>query len=394
MMRTAGGARVALRVLGVVGMWAALSFAGPAAQAHHSIVLTECAQQPTQPPSSPAPSGEPSPTPSETPPPDNCIPASGSRLTGTVNLAFEVRANASRPIRQVDLYILSSEEGVPSPNDRQPVLSRQFPNSSQAPSSQTFSFAWDTASLTPYNGTYKILVTAQTHGPHPDGNGSTTQAAERRDLHVDNPPSPVAAPRVVATSAEAVSVEWDPASEPDVLSYALYRAVTESAETPPDYGQFTQVHTVSETSVRDPVGEEGVYWYTVIVTRRSVVTPETGISSAPSPISSAATVKKATPTDAPKKDDKKDDGKTGRVVPFKPRVVSRLPRLTLPRSGSGVPPVPDAPFSAVLPYDVPEGGELEDQEEPGAEDPRGPVLPVAVGAFLVSSALALGRMPY
>jgi hypothetical protein len=75
-----------------------------------------------------------------------------------------------------------------------------------------------------------------------------------------------------------------------------------------------------------------------------------------------------------------------------------LPHLTAPRFGGDLrpPPVPDAPYSAYLPYDIPEGGEqvVEAAPRETGTDPRGPVLPVAVGAFLVSSALALGRMPY
>jgi hypothetical protein len=124
-----------------------------------------------------------------------------------------------------------------------------------------------------------------------------------------------------------------------------------------------------------------------VVTRRSIVTPQTGISSAPSPVSKVAQANAAAPKDAGEKKT------TGRIQP-RARIVSRLPRLTLPSVGSRAPPVPDAPFSAFLPYDVPEGGKAADQPEPGGGDPRGPVLPVAVGAFLVSSALALGRMPY
>src|SRR5437867_2642388 len=79
-----------------------------------------------------------------------------------------------------------------------------------------------------------------------------------------------------------------------------------------------------------------------------------------------------------------------------------LSRLALPPQTHGSEVIPDAPYSAQLPYgDIPEdsGGSVSAggggvQEEPGGPTNRGPVLPVAVGAFLLSAALALSRMPY
>lgn len=379
-----------LRILGVVGVWAAVSFVGPSADAHHTIVFTPCSDSSTPPPSStPGPSPTPSPEPSPTP--QNCVPDSGSRLTGTLNVQFEVRATSSRPISSVKAYIESQEEGVPKPKNGAPFLSVSYSRSQQV-GARAFQFAWDTLTDTPHNGSYKLRVVASAFSNSLGGSEVHTQEATRRDLLVDNPPVGIAAARIVAKTATSVSVEWDPAVEPDVLRYTLYRAMTQNPEEVPEYSAFTEVASLSATNLRDAVQEEGFYWYTVIVTRRSVVTPETGISSVPSPISAAAEVKEAEKSDD---DGGGSGGPKATPVPFRPRVVSKLPSLTLPRvAPRGAPAVPDAPFSAVLPYDVPEGGEdIPEPSEPGS-DPRGPVLPVAVGAFLVSSALALGRMPY
>jgi hypothetical protein len=382
-----------LRVLAAVGVWAAISFVAPSARADHvQIIWTSCGAQPT-PSGSPSPSSSPASTPASSSTPQNCVPSEGSRITGTQTIRFEVRATSDRPLRQVDLFIESQEEGIPHANanadgQAQPVLSKSYPDRNNAPASEIFTFGWDSVNLTKYNGSYKLRVVAIAWGVRPDGRDSHVLTSQRRDLRVDNPPKAVAAPRIVAKTADTISVEWDKATEPDVLSYRLYRATTEKADKPPAYNAFKEVASGPENSKRDTVGDDGTYWYTVIVTRRSVVTPQAGISSPPSAISKAAAV-----TDRAE-DKKTGPGSTGRVQP-RARVVSRLPNLTLPSVNSRAPPVPDAPFSAFLPYDVPEGGEnLPDAQEPGGGDPRGPVLPVAVGAFLVSSALALGRMPY
>lgn len=312
-----------------------------------------------------------------------------------MTVQFEVHATSSRPLASVRAYIDSQDEGIPAPRNGNPFVNVSF-SRSQEVASRTFQFAWNTVTDTPYNGAYRLRVVARAYSSFA-GAETHAQEATRRDLLVDNPPAAIAAPRIIKATSQAVALEWDPAAEPDVQSYTVYRARTDSGEAAPPYTAFTEITTLQATNLNDAVDGKGYYWYTVIVTRRSVVTPESGISSGPSPISSAAEVKAASKPDG----DGKAPGGGGAgepkatPAPIRPRVISRLPSLTLPRSPTRTPPpVPDAPFSAVLPYDVPEGGEeIPEPSEPGG-DPRGPVLPVAVGAFLVSSALALGRMPY
>ncbi len=364
---------------------------GPPAHADHVISFHACEDPEASPTPTPQPSGSPSPSPG----PEACIPDEGSRLTGVVNLGFEVVADGARPIERVDLYILADEADIPSPNDRAAVQSWTFQESEHV-ARRTFTYAWNTETLTPYNGRYKVQVVASTYNSTHTGSASspacngTRCVREQRDLRVDNPPKTLAAPRIVAKTATTVSVEWDKATEPDVTSYKLFRAKSSAPDKVPALAEFKEVASVATTSVRDEVKSEGVYWYTVVVTRRSVVEPDNrGISSAHSPISKAAEVKPAPD------DDDDNDAPGGAAAPaFQPRVVSRLPRLTTGSAGLRPPPVPDAPFSAILPYDLPEGADEVPEEDPGVTDPRGPVLPVAVGAFLVSSALALGRMPY
>jgi hypothetical protein len=81
-----------------------------------------------------------------------------------------------------------------------------------------------------------------------------------------------------------------------------------------------------------------------------------------------------------------------------PSAIVLTPPGLIPSVAAAPPPVPDAPFSAYLPYNKSQDSNSEAgppaPEAGTGTDPRGAVLPVAVGAFLVSSALALGRMPY
>lgn len=384
--------RRSLRVVAVVGIFAASTFLGATSRANHAIDFTECADatpgipEPTLTP--PPVEGEPTPEPDpgQTPPPQNCMPAEGERIWGTRTLEFTVDQNSSGDIDKVSLSILSQEQNIPSANQGKPVSPSSW--SGEGP----FSFDWNSAEATPYNGIYKVVVTAHaegtlTRGPH-------DHKAERVNLRVDNPPNPIAPPKVIATTLGSVTLEWQRAPEPDVTAYTIYRATTDSASTRPAYGDFKQVGITEGPAFRDSTVQPGVHWYSVRVTRRSVVTPDVGISSPASQMSGPAEV--ASPSDPdPKPDgdkDKDDDDPPRRYIPY------RAPQTVRPPSVRAR-PIPDAPFAYKLPYDTDESlpradfGAVEEGEE-GPSDPRGAVLPVAVGMFLVSSALAVGRMPY
>jgi hypothetical protein len=236
--------------------------------------------------------------------------------------------------------------------------------------------------VTPYNGVYKIRVEADVFGPH--ASESATAARERESLNVDNPPPTLAAPRILTKTTKSITVGWDATTVPDFRTYTLYRGT--GAKTPTE-GQMQPIATPTKTSYQDVKVQAGTFWYAVRVTRRSVLTPQEGISSAMSPISNSVTIVKPQPLRI---------SNNANVAPSVRRYIP-LRRLTVPQVDSGkLPPVPDAPYSAYLPYDKSQdSAELgTDSSEAGPTDPRGFVLPVAVGAFLVSSALALGRMPY
>jgi hypothetical protein len=378
--------RKAIRILAVVGVVAATGF-GSVANADHSIDFTECADatpgvpEPTLTP--PPVEGEPTPEPQPgaTPPPQNCVPAEGERIWGTRTLQFTVDENSYK-VTKVSLSILSEEENIPSANEGKPLTS--WAGADETP----FSFDWNSFEATPYNGSYKIRVDAHAE-PTSVFQRKHDERAERVNLRVDNAPRPVEPPTVLATTLGSVTLEWPRAVEPDVTSYTIYRATTESTSIRPTYASFKQVGITTGPAFRDSTVKPGVHWYSVRVTRRSVVTPDIGISSPASAMSGPAEVQspEAVPTSKPG-EPKKDTPR--RFIPYR--------QLAPPRPSTVARSVPDAPFAYKLPYDTPEGkadfGAVESGSDEGPSDPRGAVLPVAVGMFLVSSALAVGRMPY
>lgn len=386
----------AARIAAVVGVLVASTFVASASRADHVISFTECTQaspsapQPTLTP--PPVEGEqtPPPQPEATPPPQNCMPADGERIWGIRTLRFEVDENAST-VSRVTLSIISQEDGIPSAHGGQPF---EVPPDGDT---SNYNFQWNSQEATPYNGIYKVVVTAhgRTGGFRPRDHTSTR---ERVNLAVDNPPRTPAAPKIVTSALRSVTLEWEQAVEPDVTAYTVYRATTESKNIRPEYASFKQIGFSTGAAFRDNTAEAGVHWYVIRVTRRSVVTGEQGISSSLSPMSSpteigSATTKKPEPKGGGGGDGGDDEEERPRqrfipyrqLAPARPRAVARA--------------VPEAPFAYKLPYDDEPGsadfGAVEEGTgEAGPTDPRGPVLPVAVGMFLVSSALAVGRMPY
>jgi hypothetical protein len=346
----------------------------------------------TPPPSAPPDDGIP-PANDRTPSPE-CTPNSGEVVWGTRGVQFTVDPDPGQRIRSVALYVLADEPKVPHANSGDPIFYEEFQDAGSAPNeTKTYRLSWDSVRFNPYNGRYKLRVVSSSWAPNfPNGYvPEDSPPVERRNIRVDNEPRSLKPVTVLATTSSSVSVKWGKAAEPDVLSYTLYRAISKDSGTKPKYSDLRPVATTKTTSFRDDDVKPGAYWYSVKATRRSIVTPETGITSTFSPLSSAATVE---PTPAPQAPG------SGSAAAARARSLRRfvpLSRLTAPSVSSRSAPVPDAPYSAYLPYDKPDAdpfANVEGSTEERGADPRGVVLPVAVGAFLVSSAMALGRMPY
>lgn len=388
--------RRAARIAAVVGVFAASSFVASVSRANHVISFTECTDadaSPAAPTFTPPPvEGEetPPPRPESTPPPQNCMPAEGERIWGARTLRFEVEESGDYTITRATLAILSQEDNIPSANG-----GKAFVVSPDGEGSSNYSFQWNSREATPYNGIYKVQVTAYSRASRL----SSQEHLSRRDrvnLRVDNPPATPAAPKILAAATGSVTLEWQRAPEPDVTAYTVYRATTESKNVRPDYASFKMIGFTTGPAYRDNAVKDGVHWYAVRVTRRSVVTPDQGISSSLSAMSSPAQVGEPTKTPPPKGGKRGSGGGDKLAEPEETRFIPYR-QLAPPRPRAVVRAVPDAPFAYKLPYDDEPGegdfGAVEEGES-GPTDPRGPILPVAVGMFLVSSALAVGRMPY
>jgi hypothetical protein len=321
-------------------------------------------------------------------------------LRGPHTLSFNVFSDGFQPIRNIKLQVLADNDSG-AEDDPQPLLNNAYNCNNQPSSRNAFLVPWDTATDTPHNGHYKIVVTVDTFANPTCGGTGRSTVATRTGLIVDNYPDQLDPPKIIATTQNTISIAWDASTAPDVTRYTVYRALTSSTKAEPSDGQFKFLGYSTSPSYRDDQASvPAAYWYAVVVTRRSVVTPETGISSPMSDPSQPVYV-------APPPPSTTGGGSGGNILSGSAsgssiRRFIPLNPLVLPPSRNGaLAPVPDAPYSAQLPYgNAPEAGGVgstssdSKDSEPGATDPRGPVLPVAVGAFLVSAALALGRMPY
>lgn len=403
----------AARIAAVVGIVGALVMQGAAAHAADSLSLTACQTSSPSPSPSPtpsssptaSPSGSPGPTPSTGPnqadEPQNCVPASGTIIRDVRTLQFSASTNTFRShIREVVAYLDSETSGVPSPgavglncptaDENTSAPGCQSENA--APTSGTYTFEWDSNVITPHNAAYTFRVVAK----YADGiNSPRTKTASRKGLIVDNFPVQPNAPKIQVATATSVSLSWEANPEPDLAGYNVARAATKDKKTPPKDEDFKVRTTTAGPQLRDGVSSPGTYWYRVQAVRKSYNSENKGfIASAWSDTSGPAVVSK-------------DSGTAGkpqvhrvsrRVTALPPRAAALLtPPGLIPSVAAAPPPVPDAPYSAYLPYKTNNADEEAGPPAPEAgtaDDPRGAVIPVAVGAFLVSSALALGRMPF
>ncbi|HVE76896.1 MAG TPA: hypothetical protein VND22_09070 [Actinomycetota bacterium] len=223
-------------------------------------------------------------------------PSAGSTITGSWTVI--VQANASSSLRSFRTSIEAAESGIPSVSGG--AASRNY--SWGETSSAELRIPWDTTTITPYNGVYRITSYADTHV------GSASTSANVNDIKVNNPPDTPSDLRS-AVEGENVMVRWDANSEPDIVSYKVSRSV--------DGGSYSQVATVSPTSsptykdVAPPKGK--ALRYEVAALRRSPVT--VSIASAPARTSSASTVPLPPPSPSPSPTGSPNpDGTTGNTT--------------------------------------------------------------------------------
>lgn len=202
------------------------------------------------------------PTPQAGPAASQCTPPDGATLTGGWNVVID--AAAPLGLQSFSVAIVPADASTPSPAQGAAVT-RTYPPALSATTvyKDTIAMAWDTRSLTPYNGVYVVKAAAQAYGGQP-------AVASVSDLKVNNPP---VAPSGVAAAMNGTVpvVTWHANPEPDITGYQVLRAGTT--------GGFAPVATVATTSFQDTKAPQGSSLsYEVVAVRRSPISAD-GISS-------------------------------------------------------------------------------------------------------------------
>ncbi|MGH9282061.1 MAG: hypothetical protein ACRD0S_03890, partial [Acidimicrobiales bacterium] len=161
---------------------------------------------------------------------------------------------------------------------------------SAAPSGGNVSFPVDL----PYNGRYKVTVSATWSHTGLVLGDSTGSATDSREFSVAAPPAPPTDVKAaVDDAARSVTLTWKANTEPDLLFYVIQRAKGTSNE-------FTVIGKVNEPKFVDASTAEagGDYRYQVVAVRAGV-TAEEGISSDPSALTAESTAKVPDPPPPP-----------------------------------------------------------------------------------------------
>lgn len=162
--------------------------------------------------------------------PTDYTPPPGSVISDTWRVVAD--ASAASTLSSFSI-VITPQSSLPEPLPKGSSISRTY--EAGATSTARLILNWNTNTVTRYNGIYRVVATAQSHG----GNSETTTV---QDLKVDNPPlQPV---NVVAALDENVPVvSWAANPEPDLIHYRVYRSY--------DGGSFSLIATTTGTELRD-----------------------------------------------------------------------------------------------------------------------------------------------
>ena len=228
----------------------------------------------------------------------------------------------------------------------------------------------------PYNGRYRITLTARGADRPIDLNGDEIATIERTFAVAAPPASPAEVRTAVDESTRAVTVTWKANTEPDLLFYVVQRSRSGS--------DFAVVGRADKATFVDATTAEagGDYRYQVVAVRTGLRDGE-GISSDPSSLSTAkvpdppppptsapgTTVAGGSPAAPASTVPANSPGAlatSGRVDlgGFNSVQSQTARRATPPRTVA----LPDTGFQSTLPFDPPEVGEADDAEVPEGGD--------------------------
>lgn len=339
-------------------------------------------------------------SPAPTPPHPDCTPGENQVIVDTWQVAFDVEPKNLEKVHLIKLFVRSESESIPSPgqpNPGDPVKvwgdgsggGPSWPDYQNAVPSAEVSWTWDTRQVTPYNGAYTIEVQATAIDA---ANQKATRTVTIQHVKVDNPPVKPKPPEVLYATPEGVGLQWEDATQTsrDFRAYELLRARTDTTKDKPAAGDFAKIAELGTDHTFDRVTAAGAYWYRVRVVRASATDPDGLSATSTTSATAGLVVPPPSPTPEPESEPAPKPAPRRTPPPVPP------PVIVTPA------PIPDAPYSAVLPYDdVPEQGPADPSPQAlsrAAADPeptgnREVVLPMAIGAFLVGAALSVGRLP-
>ncbi|MGH9196560.1 MAG: hypothetical protein ACRD1T_12560, partial [Acidimicrobiia bacterium] len=185
-------------------------------------------------------------------------PPPGSVITDTWRPVVDVSTASS--LSSFNL-VISAQSPIPEPLGQGSSASKNYP--AGATSSDRLTLVWNTRTLTRYNGVYRLVATASSHG----GN---TESSTIPDIKVENPPvQPVNVTSRV--EGEVPVISWSANPEPDLMHYRVYRSA--------DAGSFSSIWTTTDTKLSDPnASKTASLRYQIDAVRRSPV-KSSGIAS-------------------------------------------------------------------------------------------------------------------
>ncbi len=187
-------------------------------------------------------------------------PRPASIVSGSYNITVD--ATASSSLKEFRVSLVPDEQQIP-PLAGSATVARTY--SINTKSADTIQVPWDSNSLTPHNGYYKISSFALSHGTNSESNTIP-------GLKVNNPPLTPSGVRALLEE-ETATITWRANPEVDLTGYRVYRSVDDSS--------FKQIGVASGTRYTDNDVPKGVSLrYQLVAVRRSVVTPE-GATSPP-----------------------------------------------------------------------------------------------------------------
>ncbi|MGI8427144.1 MAG: hypothetical protein ACR2FO_07825 [Actinomycetota bacterium] len=265
-------------------------------------------------------------------------PRGGEVISGIRTITVE--ANAPGPsggtIKSVNVSLKKANGDVVKSFDRNYCASGGDCALSESAVTESVSYPWDTNGLTPANGIYQLLVVVT-----PTSSLFDSAIAEVKDIKVNNAP---ATPGNLTVSAPVLGdprlgLSWGANNgEPDLVGYRLSRSM--------NGGSFTQIAVIPQPTrsyIDTGLPFDVPIRYQLTAYRSSPVDITNGISSAPTPATTATTIRPLPPPPI-------DGGTAANPTGPGPKALSSDPTLRLGTGSTtpgGVAPViipPQAPI--------------------------------------------------